>query len=83
MMKNDKNQGDNKNTFFQYLRGIAILCVVLIHCRNSLFYAIDGIMSFNYQYGIIFRNLISFPVALFVFLSGYFACASYQKDLSD
>jgi len=58
----------NKDNYFQLLRGIAILSVVLIHSFN---------IKFNGNYSnditqIIIRQLINFAVPLFLFLSGYF-----------
>jgi uncharacterized membrane protein YcfT len=62
----------DKDNFFQIIRGICIICVVLIHSQNGIIYKDSGVYSFNYDYWLIFRQLINFPVAVFVFLTAYF-----------
>ena len=62
-----------KNTYYQMIRGICICAVVLIHCpvvEDGITY--QNIFEFNSIYFIIFRNLINFPVPVFLFLAGYF-----------
>lgn len=58
-----------KNKFWIKVRGGAILAVVLIHCKNGIEYPRE---SFSYQYWVSLRQVINFPVAIFIFLSGYF-----------
>ncbi len=55
-----------KNRYFQFLRGILIICVVLIHTMfyNNLKYA-------NY-FNITLRCAINFCVSIFIFISAYF-----------
>lgn len=65
-------QTKDKDNFFQIVRGICIICVVLIHSQNGIEYKDSGIYSFNYDYWLIFRQFINFPVAVFVFLTAYF-----------
>lgn len=55
-----------KDRYFQFIRGILIFLVILIHCM----YQNDTIYS-NYI-NIIIRSTINFCVAIFIFLSGYF-----------
>ncbi len=57
-----------KNNAIQFMRGICILCVVLIHCTGGLYYEYQ---SFWQNYSIIIRQAINFAVAIFIFLSGY------------
>lgn len=57
-----------KEDTWQAIRGICIIAVVLIHCKS---YNLEGISVGNTFY-LIYRNLISFPVAIFFFLSGHF-----------
>ena len=53
---------------FQALRGICILAVILMHCQS--YTSFDGsASSYLYFFG---RNVISFPVSVFMFISGYF-----------
>lgn len=56
---------------WQYVRGLCIVLVVLIHSRNGILYQ-NGDYSWNFNYWLLLRSLINFPVAIFIFLSGYF-----------
>lgn len=47
------------------VRGICILAVVMIHCPQG----IDGL---NQTVWLGIRQIINFPVALFIFMAGYF-----------
>ena len=60
-----ENKNQKKSQYWQVVRGICILAVIAIHCPQGT----DGIDSYIW-YGI--RNIINFPVALFVFMAGYF-----------
>ena len=55
-----------KNRYFQFIRGILIFFVVLIHCMYE-----NEIVKVNYI-NIVIRCCVNFCVALFIFLSGYF-----------
>lgn len=57
-----------KDTFFQWMRGICICAVVLIHCKGAA--ETDSVAVQGYY--IILRQLINFPVGVFYFMSGYF-----------
>ena len=58
---------NQKDEYWQGVRGIAALAVVFIHCRNGLGYT-DG-----WQYlWFVERAVVNFPVFLFVFMSGFF-----------
>jgi len=61
-----------KDNYFELIRGICIICVVLIHCQNGILYEEDALYSWNYDYWLIFRQFYNFPVAIFVFLTAYF-----------
>lgn len=62
-----------RNNFWQAVRGICIICVVLIHCRSGISFKEDSIfLSWNYDYWLALRQFINFPVAIFIFLAGYF-----------
>lgn len=61
--------GGKKDNFWQAIRGICILAVIMIHCPNAALY---GPGDMRFQTWFIIRQAINFPVATFVFLSGYF-----------
>lgn len=56
-----------KFQYWQMLRGICILAVIMIHCPSGQNY-----MKLDYTVWMIFRQFINFPVAMFIFLAGYF-----------
>lgn len=54
---------NEKNTYWQSVRGVCILAVVLIH----------SLQCYGFNNGIvIIRQIINFAVAIFVFMAGYF-----------
>jgi len=53
----------NRDTFFDNLRGVAILCVIAIHVNSS--------GNLNGSYGLIIRQLIAFAVSVLIFISRY------------
>lgn len=57
----------NKSQFWQMIRGICILAVIMIHCPSGQTYT-----NIDYNAWIVLRQCINFPVAMFVFLAGYF-----------
>lgn len=61
-----------KDAFWQYVRGICIVFVVVIHCKIGLGYEDNTNYSWYINYWLIMRQFINFPVAIFVFLSGFF-----------
>ena len=61
-----------KDEYWQCVRGICIIFVVLIHCKNGIQYRNQFNNSLNFDYWLIMRQFINFPVAIFIFLSGYF-----------
>lgn len=58
-----------KDQFWQIIRGICILAVMLIHCPSGIAY---GAGTFEFTTHLVIRQVINFPVAIFIFLSGYF-----------
>lgn len=66
---NIRKTKDTRNEFWQCVRGICILAVVLIHCPSGIEY---GRGTFEYAATLLLRQVINFPVAVFIFLSGYF-----------
>lgn len=70
-----------KDSFWQYVRGICIICVVLIHSKNGIEFENKIIGSWNFDYFLVLRQLINFPVAIFIFLAGYFTNIEAAKRL--
>ncbi len=56
--------------YFDFLRGIAIICVVAIH--TFVAFEIDQSNLLSYHLAIIWRQIIGFAVPLFLAVSGYF-----------
>jgi len=71
-MQNIDTKIKKKDVYWQCIRGICILCVVLIHCKNGISYKDMSYLSWNFEYWLIMRQVINFPVAMFIFLAGYF-----------
>lgn len=63
---------EKREGYFQGIRGICIICVILIHCMTGINFKNNYQLSFNYNYWLILRQFINFPVAIFIFLAGYF-----------
>lgn len=63
-----------KDIRWQIARGIAILCVILIHCPNAIHASKDSV---DFNSWLILRQFINFPVALFFFIAGKFM--NYEK----
>ena len=61
---------NEKNIYWQSVRGICILAVVLIH----------SLQCYDFNNGIvIIRQIINFAVAIFVFMAGYFKRFSAKR----
>lgn len=71
-----------KDPYWQCVRGLCIIAVVLIHCRNGIGYQNNSNISWNFDYWLIMRQFINFPVAVFIFLSGYFTNIESAKKLN-
>jgi peptidoglycan/LPS O-acetylase OafA/YrhL len=68
---NNSIKKTNRIEYFQYIRAISIIAVILIHSRNGIsFQNTNG--AWNFDYWLILRQIINFPVAVFFFLSGFF-----------
>ena len=68
-----------KREYWQSIRGICILAVVLIHSLGGFDYSTGYNTTF-----VILRQIINFAVATFVFMAGYFVNvdAFSDKELS-
>lgn len=64
-----------KNKYFQMVRGLCIIFVILIHCVSGTKYAGD---SMNFHAWMLGRTAIGIAVPLFFAMSGYFS--SYKKN---
>lgn len=64
-----------KDNFFQELKGLCIIAVILIHLP------IGNEADETFNYWLSFRSIINFPVAMFIFLSGYFDKRVQKKGL--
>lgn len=58
-----------RNPYWQVIRGICILAVIMIHCPSGTKFSI-GSTSFNTW--LLIRQALNFPVAVFFFMAGYF-----------
>lgn len=63
--------GKTRNPYWDAVRGIAIIAVIWIHTRTGQPY-IDSVASWNFDYWVMLRQFLNFPVAIFFFLAGYF-----------
>ena len=62
-----ERQITKKSQYWQMVRGICILAVIMIHCPSGQNYT-----DLDYTVWVILRQFINFPVAMFIFLAGYF-----------
>lgn len=60
-----------RHPYWDALRGISIIAVIWIHARSGIEY-LDGPNAGNFAYWLSSRQVLNFPVALFLFLAGYF-----------
>lgn len=56
-----------KDSFWQFVRGLCIAAVVLIHCSPGI-----GRSDVSFFTWFTLRQVINFPVATFIFMAGYF-----------
>lgn len=67
-----------RDTYFDSWKGGAVLAVVAIHaCAASASFPPDSVNALT---GIVIRQVINWPVALFVFLAAYFAAPRLGSD---
>ena len=64
-----------KREYWQSVRGICILAVVLIHSLGEFDYS----TGYNVEF-VILRQIINFAVATFVFMAGYFVNVDAMSD---
>lgn len=67
MVTEGRKGAAHKSSYWQAVRGICILAVIMIHCPSG-----QGYSDYSYVSWLGLRQLINFPVALFVFMAGYF-----------
>lgn len=63
------NKSNNKDIFWQRIRGGTILAVIFIHCQSAIDSPLNSVNGFSY---FLIRNIVNFPVAMFFFMSGFF-----------
>jgi surface polysaccharide O-acyltransferase-like enzyme len=66
---------NGKNQYWQVVRGICILAVIMIHCPTG-----QGYSNIDYNIWMVLRQVINFPVAIFIFLAGYFVNSEKVKQ---
>lgn len=62
-----------RDLYWEKVRGICIFAVVFIHSRTGIEFNIQDSLQWNYHYWLISKELLICPVAIFLFISGYFA----------
>ena len=77
IIENQDNSAIKKVRFHYWdtWKGICIIAVIAIHASSSTSFFPEN--SFNWHFGFFLRQLINFPLAIFLFISGYFA-ANYS-----
>ena len=71
----------NRIEYFDVLRGLAIIGVVAIHSSTTGFQF--EYHSFNFNFTVVWRNLLNFSVPLFLAISGYFLAKKKIESLDD
>ena len=71
----ESNIKAKKSVYWQIIRGICILAVIMIHCPTGQEYSVVD----TYVW-LVLRQLINFPVAVFIFMAGYFVNADRVKQ---
>jgi len=51
-----------RDQFWQAVRGVCIICVVLIHCKNGLGYQSSAEQGYFFDYWLVMRQLINVSV---------------------
>lgn len=62
-----------KDEFVQFLRGISIIAVILIHCKTGM-----ESESIELWYWIILRQILNFSVPMFFSISAYFSMKQFK-----
>lgn len=68
---------NEKNLYFQELRAVCVIAVIFIH---SISFSSESSQT-NFDFLLVFRQFINFPVAFFFFLSGYFTTSTTYKGI--
>lgn len=61
---------ENRNEYFDILRGMAIIGVVAIHSSGTGLQFAES--NLNFHFTVLWRNLLNFSVPMFLAISGYF-----------
>lgn len=77
MMAEAKNKQQGRDEFWQMVRGICMLAVIMIHSPGTSQFPTESV---SFQCWLLWRCVINFPVAVFYFLAGYFV--NHDKALS-
>lgn len=78
------NIKNNRDIFFDALRGITIIAVVAIHTINSNFlWKYPDIENRDFLGIIVYRQLFLFAVPMFLFISGYWLSQKNIRTLND
>ena len=82
VMNNENASGLKKTVdpYWQFVRGICIIFVILIHGKDGLKFENALAGSWNFDYWLVLRQVINFPVAVFFFLAGYFSNVEETKQ---
>lgn len=71
----------NRSAYWDNWKGLAIIAVVVIHaCGDTKNFPAN---SFNWLFGLEFRQVVNFAVAMFFAIAGYFAAGAAQKNPVD
>lgn len=70
-----------RNNYWDAWKGIAILAVVFIHASGST--STFEKDSFNWSFGLVFRQFIDYAVPLFFAIAGYFSLAKEKTSALD
>jgi peptidoglycan/LPS O-acetylase OafA/YrhL len=70
----------SREEFYDWLRGLAIIGVVMLHAVRGALEFPDG--SYNAVFGVAARQVLNMAVPAFLFISGYFSVFSYRKSAS-
>lgn len=61
-----------KNLYWEKIRGICIIAVIFIHSKTGMEFYGNRTLEYNYHYWIIMKTILISPVAIYLFISGYF-----------
>lgn len=70
----------NRDHFFDIIRGILMFAVVFLHSKSGVDY-IRTSLEWNYFYWFSLKELLICPVALFIFISGYYNAKYKMADV--